>query len=118
MNIIDECFTEYSHTLAESLQLAGFSTNQAARFLPFAALCIETFSQRTSVFQALANLVSGRHNEILKTFNLDLVKYQSGIDSVQLHSGLKAITPVLLQACSTKSSNTEHSDTDAACHNS
>lgn len=105
MNLIKECFVEDSKAFSERLKSIGFSDDQTMKFLPEAASRIVYATQKSSVFQTIFCLMSGRDDQLLRAIDVDSMANKSGINTDLLASGLHAIAPVLLQAYSQRSNS-------------
>ena len=102
MDLIKECFDDHRSAFSEILEVAGFSIDQVDKFLPEAALGIVEATQKTSVFQTFAALLSDHPSKLLITIEIDAIVKKTGVNSAQVTLGLHAIAPVLLQTYSQK----------------
>ena len=105
MDLIRQCFEEYDSTLTKRLTDIGFSPDQAGRFLPAAASGISVSTQQSSVFQTIACLLSGAEYQLQRRIDIVSIARKTGLDGMQIMTGLHVIAPVLLKAFSEKSIN-------------
>lgn len=105
MDLIRLCFEEYDSTLTKRLTDIGFSNDQAGRFLPAAASGISESTRQSSVFQTIACLLSGAEYQLQRRIDIVSIARNTGLDGMQIMTGLHVIAPVLLKAFSEKSIN-------------
>lgn len=102
MDFIKECFEKYGGTFAEKLQEVGFSTDQASQFLPETASAIMQRVQDTGIEKTMAVLLSEEPTQLLNFNNIEDIAKKLGMNSVQVTTGLEAITPVMSKVLSQK----------------
>ncbi len=100
---IRECFEENAGAFTRSLQGAGFSVEQAGKFLPEAASGILESTKESGITQLSAGFASGDPAKPLSDINVDAIADKLGMDADQVSSGLLAIMPVLSSVMSDKS---------------
>ena len=102
MDLIRQCFDKQNKALMQRLVGVEFSVDEARQFLPEAALGLCLSSQKTSEFQTIASLFTKSHHQLLRNIDVDAIAKNTGIDSVQVTTGLHAIAPLLLHAYAQK----------------
>lgn len=100
---IRECFEENAGAFTRGLQAAGFSVEQADKFLPEAASGILESTNESGITQLIAGFASGGPAKLLSEINVDAIADKLGTDADQVSSGLVAIMPVLSSVMSDKS---------------
>lgn len=103
MDLISKCFQENDGAFLEQLKAAGFSTDQARRFLPASESYFLDFTQDKGVEQITQQLVSDSPAQFLNSVNADAIAKKLGMDSDLVKKGLAAIVPLLAQTFSRKS---------------
>ena len=99
---IKECIEENASTFTRSLQGAGFSPEQASKFLPEAASGILDSTKDSGITQLIAGFASGGPSKLLSLVNADAIADKLGMDANQVSSGLVAMIPVLSQLITDK----------------
>jgi len=92
MDIIKQLFEEHGRELTHRLEAAGFSTEQAGKFLPQAASGFEDSVQSTDLGSVISSLSTGSGEH----FNNENIAQKLAINSEMVSAGISAIAPVIL----------------------
>lgn len=98
MNFITACFEEYDSALSELLTGAGYTGDEALRFLPVASSAILDAFKHKDIEQILSAFGSREPTEFLNAVNMNAIAMKVDINADKVKSGLEAIAPVLTQA--------------------
>lgn len=112
MNFIQVFFEERTNDYAACLEGAGITTYQATEFLLLASPIIIDVTQKTSVYQAITCLLSGRCRHLPGNSDITLMANKLKLDSEQVLNGLSAIAPILLEDIFHKGSSFISSETE------
>ena len=96
VDIIKECFNEFSSEFKKSLSGLDFSELQAERFLAAAGSGIMASAQKTGVFQTIHCLLTMKDRRQSCDIDMSLIAKNSGVETAQVKAGFHAIAPVLL----------------------
>ena len=97
MDPIRHCFTEQNRALMKRLTAAGFTIDQARRFLQEAAVGLYLASRTTSEFQTIACLFTRSRYQMPRNIDLDAIAQHAGMAPERVTRGLHVIAPLLLQ---------------------
>ena len=98
MNFIQEFFTENSGVLTERLESAGFTTEQAGKFLPEAAAGILKSFQHKELEHIIAAFGMEDPDRLVSAINVNAIAQNVDMNAYQIKSGFKAIMPDLAMA--------------------
>ena len=98
MNFIEEFFTRNSGVLADRLQAAGYTFEQARRFLPEASSEVLR-SFRYQDIEAIINALDMEEpNKLLGAVDVDRLAEKLGMNASQAKQGFEIIAPIMAKA--------------------
>ncbi len=118
MDVIQQCFEQHNFALTRRLIGAEFSIDQARHFLPVAASGLFESTQKNSVYQTIACLLSRCSYELMRKIDIDSMSRNAGMNAAQVTAGLYAIAPVLLQAIAQQKLNMNSHDSSLSINSS
>ena len=98
MNFITACFDEYDSAMSELLAGAGFSAQQAARFLSVASADILNTYKHKDIERIISAFGSKEVTQFIDLLDIDLMAKKAGMSPEETSIGLKTIAPVISQA--------------------
>jgi hypothetical protein len=98
MNFITACFEEYDSALSELLLGAGFSADEALRFLPEASSGILDAFKHKDIEQIISAFGAKDPSQILNAVNMNTIAMKVDMSTEQVKAGLEKIAPVITQA--------------------
>lgn len=110
MNLIRQYFEEHNSELTESLVTVEFTDVQARLFLHETEKCLIDSSLKANVLLTIACMFSASPYQLPRNIDVKSISKNSGINLVQVTTGLHAIAPVLLHAISLKNPMTDHKE--------
>ncbi len=98
MNFIKACFTEYETDLSELVKDAGFTTEQARKFLPVAASAIADAFHNKEIEHIISAFGSRDPALLLNEIDIEAIADKVDMNSEQVTTALKAIAPLISHA--------------------
>jgi len=100
MNFVTEFFDIYASDLTERLQGAGFTAEQAGRFLPEAASGILKSFHHKEIESIIATMNIDNPARLVDAVNISSIAEKIGINSFLVKTGVEVIAPVMAEAFS------------------
>ena len=98
MNFIEEFFTRNSGVLVDRLQAAGYTFEQASRFLPEASSEVLRSFRYKDVDAIIKALSMEKPNELLGSVDVDRLAEKLGMNASQAKQGFELIAPIMAKA--------------------
>lgn len=98
MNFIQKFFGVNDSVLTKRLEQAGFSAEQARKFLPEASSGILKAFKHKEIDQIIAALETEEPEKLLNAVNVNAMAQNIGINYDQVTSGFEAISPLMAKA--------------------